>query len=405
MAENVLKIGRSNTFRFEGTVNVTDKTFVINKTNDKGTWVQNRMSLAIDCGEDGYNFVTLNGGYNPKGKNIIYLSTVDEDGKFLGKEHNLEIDFNERDSISQEDFAKLNMNNLVQVHLSSDEEKKVFITQYDAVEYLHNNLKNGTTVVVKGTVEETISQDGEDWFTNHIVNSIEVKNEDLLKPSAFVDYTFLVDDNVVGQPNLEDKNVPLFFKGLTYIRKVGDKKYNQVCAFPKKVLYEANDFDTETGRKKFTYGVQHFFTPAEKGFVDELQVRCRYKGGARTTTVNLEDLPKNIQEGIAMGFVTEDQIMANAMAISGSRQTELVFVNVKTRPEEEVDKEGNKTVTFKILNEKKKYKTSEVLDFEALEPISDESEKVAPTDNYKIDDDEINETAQNILNMFASFGN
>ena len=78
---------------------------------------------------------------------------------------------------------------------------------------------------------------------------------------------------------------------------------------------------------------------------------------------------------------------------------------MKTRPEEEVDKEGNKTVTFKILNEKKKYKTSEVLDFEALEPISDESEKVAPTDNYKIDDDEINETAQNILNMFASFGN
>ena len=72
MAENVLKIGRSNTFRFEGTVNVTDKTFVINKTNDNGTWVQNRMSLAIDCGEDGYNFVTLNGGYNPKGKNIIY---------------------------------------------------------------------------------------------------------------------------------------------------------------------------------------------------------------------------------------------------------------------------------------------------------------------------------------------
>ena len=118
MAENVLKIGRSNTFRFEGTVNVTDKTFVINKTNDKGTWVQNRMSLAIDCGEDGYNFVTLNGGYNPKGKNIIYLSTVDEDGKFLGKEHNLEIDFNERHSISQEDFAKLNMNNLVQVQLS-----------------------------------------------------------------------------------------------------------------------------------------------------------------------------------------------------------------------------------------------------------------------------------------------
>ena len=54
MTENVMKVSRNNTFRFEGTVNVTDKTFVINKTNEKGTWVQNRMGLSIDCGDDGY---------------------------------------------------------------------------------------------------------------------------------------------------------------------------------------------------------------------------------------------------------------------------------------------------------------------------------------------------------------
>ena len=35
MAENVMKVSRNNTFRFEGTVNVTDKTFVINKTNER----------------------------------------------------------------------------------------------------------------------------------------------------------------------------------------------------------------------------------------------------------------------------------------------------------------------------------------------------------------------------------
>ncbi len=399
MAE--LKVTRNNTFRFEGTVNVTDKTFVINKTNEKGTWVQNRMSLAIDCGEDGYHFVNLNGGYNPQGKSIIYLTTVDEDGKFLGREHALEIDFDERHNISKEDFDRINKNNLVRVRL--EEEEKTFITPYDAVEYIKDHLTDGMTVVVSGNVEETPSANGDDWFTNHVVTRISVKNKELLKPSAVVDYTFLVDDHVVGQPNLEEKNIPLFFKGLTYVRKVGDKKYNQTCTFPKKVLYEANDFDTDIGKKKFAFGVENYFTPSKKGFVDEWSMRCRYKSGARMSTLKIEDLPKDIQNAIAMGFMTEEQILANAMAISGNRTTDLVFVRVNTAMKEITDEEGNVTPSIQPIKALEKYKTSELVAFEDLEPIEDGAEKSAPADNYEIADEEINETAQNILNMFASF--
>ena len=269
MAENVMKVSRNNTFRFEGTVNVTDKTFVINKTNDKGTWVQNRMGLSIDCGDDGYQFVTLNGGYNPTNDSIIYLSTVDEDGNFLGREHQLEIKFDERHNISKEDMARVNKNNLIRVKLDNEDEQ-FFITPYDAVAYLKDKIVDGMILVVSGTIEESPSANGDDWYTNHVVTRITSKSKDLLKPAAVVDYTFLVDDNVVGKPNLEDMNVPLFFKGVTYVRKVGDKKYNQACVFPKKVLYEANDFNTDAGKQKFAFGVKNYFTPSKKGFVDEL---------------------------------------------------------------------------------------------------------------------------------------
>ena len=403
MAENVLKIGRNNTFRFEGTVNITDKTFVINKTNEKGTWVQNRMGLSIDCGESGYQFVSLNGGYSPNGSNILYLATVDENGQFLGREHNLEIEFEKRNELTEEDMKKLNKRNLVTVTL--DEGEKVFVAAYDAILYIKEHLKDGDIVVVKGNIEETPSTDGDDWFTNHIVNEIKLKNKEFFNPSAYADYSFLVDGSVVGQPNLEENNVPLFFKGLTYVRKIGDNKYNQVCAFPKKVLYEADDFGTPKGNEKFTYGVNHFFTPTEKGFVDEIAIRCKYKSGAKTTNVKLEDLPKDIQQGIAMGFITEEQIIANATAVSGNRTTDLVFNRILTKREEIKDNDGNTSMKFKFIKEPKKYKESEVLGFEDLTPIENSSVKAAPSDNYEIADEEINETAQNILNMFASFGN
>ena len=171
MAENVMKVSRNNTFRFEGTVNVTDKTFVINKTNEKGTWVQNRMGLSIDCGDDGYQFVTLNGGYNPTNDSIIYLSTVDEDGNFLGKEHQLEIKFDERHNISKEDMERVNKNNLIRVKLDNEAEQ-FFITPYDAVDYLKDKIVDGMTLVVSGTIEESPSANGDDWYTNHVVTRI-----------------------------------------------------------------------------------------------------------------------------------------------------------------------------------------------------------------------------------------
>lgn len=404
MAENVMKVSRNNTFRFEGTVNVTDKTFVINKTNEKGTWVQNRMGLSIDCGDDGYQFVTLNGGYNPTNDSIIYLSTVDENGNFLGRDHQLEIKFDERHNISKEDMERVNKNNLIRVKLDNEDEQ-FFITPYDAVDYLKDKIVDGMTLVVSGTIEESPSANGDDWYTNHVVTRITSKNKDLLKPAAVVDYTFLVDDNVVGQPNLEDMNVPLFFKGVTYVRKVGDKKYNQACVFPKKVLYEANDFNTDAGKKKFAFGVQNYFTPSKKGFVDELSIRCRYKSGAKMSSLKIEDLPQDIQNAITMGFMTEEQIMANAMAISGNRTTDLVFVRVNTSIKDVADAEGNSTPVIQAIRTPEKYKTSELVEFENLTPIEDNSEKAAPADNYEIADEEINETAQNILNMFASFNN
>lgn len=404
MAENVMKVSRNNTFRFEGTVNVTDKTFVINKTNEKGTWVQNRMGLSIDCGDDGYQFVTLNGGYNPNNDSIIYLSTVDEDGNFLGREHQLEIKFDERHNISKEDMERVNKNNIIRVKLDNEAEQ-FFITPYDAVDYLKDKIVDGMTLVVSGTIEESPSANGDDWYTNHVVTRITSKSKDLLKPSAVVDYTFLVDKDVVGQPNLEDMNVPLFFKGVTYVRKVGDKKYNQACVFPKKVLYEANDFNTDAGRKKFAFGVEKYFTPSKEGFVDELQIRCRYKSGAKMASLKIEDLPQDIQNAITMGFMTEEQIMANAMAISGNRTTDLVFVRVNTFIKDVTDSEGNSTPVIQAIRTPEKYKTSELVEFENLTPIEDNSEKAAPADNYEIADEEINETAQNILNMFASFNN
>ena len=83
MSENNLKVGRQNTFRFEGHVILSEKTFTINSSNDKGTWVHNGLNLGIDCGESGIHYVNTMGGYNPTRDNVVYLQKIDSDGKFF----------------------------------------------------------------------------------------------------------------------------------------------------------------------------------------------------------------------------------------------------------------------------------------------------------------------------------
>lgn len=409
MPESNFKQSRKNTFKFEGYVNLTDTSFTINKTNENGTWVYNSLNFGVDCGEHGINYVQMMGGYNPNGGSYISIQKIGEDGKLLPYEHNLKIDWDERLSFNIEAEENINKASLIDIAIEKDSNgkniQKTFLTPYDAVEYLKNCLVDKLPVVVGGHIDYRLDS-SDNWVASHIIDNITVKNEEFLQPKTVLNLMVLVDKNTLGKPNVEEKNVPLFVKTAYYIYKMNQNVYKQTCAIPLKILFDINsiDLNNKEDKKHFSYGVEHYFSPSKEGFTNEILFRCHYSGGVKKTEIKIEDLPKEIKDGIAAGFINPEQVMGTMTAqVSGTK--DIIFDQVMTRPKTITTDDGSEFVVPDVILEKEKYKDSEIVLFEDLK-VLDSSSNTAPVDNtIEIDDEEIDKTAADIMSLFANMGN
>lgn len=406
--ENVLKQTRRSTFNFEGHAIVTEKTFTINKSNEAGTWVYNSINMGIDCGDNGINYVNLMGGYNPKGNNYLQLLVTDENGKLLPREQGLKIDFEDRLDIDSKSLEEQNVSksNYFYMYIEKDVEgkniQKTFLHAYDVVMYLKEHITDKTPVSVKGHIEYRVSTTGE-VSLSHVIDTVTVRAEDKLFPKASLQLMCLVDANTIGKKDDKENIVPLYVKTIAYIGKMNGKKYNQTCALPLKLVYDMNltDITTEKGKNDFEYGFKTFFSPSKKGFIDELLFNCHYSGGVKKTEVKLEDLPKEVREGIEHGFISMDQV--SGVAINGPVPKNIIFDAIVTeiKPAAEGDASG---INVKPVIERQKYKEEDLISFEDLVP--EEQKNVAPVDTtLQYSDEELDAEQSNIMNLFASLGN
>lgn len=407
--ESNFKQSRRNTFVFEGHAIVGDNTFTINKTNEAGSWVYNSINIGIDCGDDGINYANMMGGYNPKGGSYISIQKLDEDGKILPKEENINVNWDDRLSFNIEAEENINKASFIDISVEKDSNgkniSKMFITPYDAIEYLKEHLVDKMPIVVRGHIEYRLNNSDE-WVASHIIDNISTKNEEFLQPKTALNLMVLVDKDTLGKPNLEEKNVPLYVKTAYYVNKMNKVTYKQACAVPLKILFDMNsiDLNNKEDKKKFEYGVNNYFKVEKKDFTNEVLFRCHYSGGVKKTEIKLEDLPKEIREGIEAGFINQDQVMGT-MAIQGPSTKDIIFDQVMTRVETVTSPDGSEYTVPKVVIEKEKYKNTEIILFDDLEPIETNS-TIAPVDTMiPIDDEEIDKSAADIMAMFSAMGN
>ena len=406
MSENNLKVGRQNTFRFEGHVILSEKTFTINSSNDKGTWVHNGLNLGIDCGESGIHYVNTMGGYNPTRDNVVYLQKIDSDGKFLsGPMSTKTIAWEDRLTISDADLEDVSPRDIIKIFIERDENGKTiqknFIAMYDAIAYLKEHLNDKDPISVKGHIEYRPSNDGTDWYTSYVFDTISSKTEEFLHPKAMVELSVLMNDGCIGKPDMETMTIPVYANTLTYVRSVNSKKYNQTCTVPVKFLFDAEKLGltTDVGRKKFDKMIKTFFK-AKKGFVSEILICCNFSSAAKKVEVSLDDLPKEIREGIEAGILNEEQVMGT-LAITGKAPQEYVYAYLITAPKVIKDEQGNENTYPCPITIEDKYKEEELLSFEDLEPIEDNT-ITAPVDNtLPIDEEDESENFDSIMSMFA----
>lgn len=407
MPESIFKPSRKNTFAFEGHAVVTDNSFSINKTNNEGTWVYNSLNFGIDCGEHGINYASMMGGYNPKGGSYIPIQKIGEDGTILSREHNINVNWEDRLSFNIEAEENINKSSFIDISVEKGSDGKLiqrtFISAYDAVEYLKEQLVDKLPIVVRGHIDYRLN-DAEDWIPTHVIDNITLKSEEFLQPKTVLNLMVLVDENTLGQPNIEEKNVPLYVKTAYYVNKINKTVYKQTCAIPFKILFDINsiDLNDEREKKKFKYGCEHYFK-AEKGFVTEVLFRCHYSGGVKKAEIKLEDLSSDIRDGIEAGFINPDQVLGQ-MISQTSTSKDIIFEQVMTRVQTVKDDDGSENSILKVVIEKNKYKNNEIVLFEDLEPV-DAQLTSAPVDNtLQINDEEIDKSASDIMALFSSMG-
>lgn len=145
-------------FNLVGEAKITDFTFKLEQRSNKSDWIYNSLNLRVDCGEkSGQVDSELMGGYGQGRENKIFAHGKKEDGTD-DFSNSILVAWEDRfDESILEDIGDLSF---LTVGLEKDTKDKTFykkfLSAYDAIAYVHENLQDGTVINVSGQIRYTV---------------------------------------------------------------------------------------------------------------------------------------------------------------------------------------------------------------------------------------------------------
>ena len=192
------KKGWANSFVLVGEAKINaDYTYKLDERSEKSDWVYNSLNLGVDCGDVcGTVYAELMGGYGAERDNVVYVHGKDEDGKD-DFENRFTIDWDDRfDEKILESVGDLCF---MTVGLEKDKNGKVFykkfLTPYDMIAYINENLEDGMVVNVKGQLKYS-SYEGNVKVRKEISSLVLSKADDRSKYHANFTQTMLLTSNL-----------------------------------------------------------------------------------------------------------------------------------------------------------------------------------------------------------------
>ena len=376
-----LKKGTS-TFNLVGRAIVNDYTFGLDKNSSKSDWIYNQMRLSVDCGEDGKFTAESMGGYGASRQNKVYVHGRKQND--AGREvddfdNRFEIDWEDR--LDEDNFDVIGDMCFFEVGLEKDTNDKTvskkFLTQYDMIQYISDNIEDGMIVNIKGNI--TYSEYEGTPQINREVKSIFLSSATEDKFRASFIQTMLVDIDSVEKPDKETKTISVLPAVVEYTREFNEKqvfgkdKRGNIKDRPGMMLPLRKQFfirytDETLDKVKKLLKIMR---PKKKGTVNEITVEGRFnKMGETLDTkeVTLDDLDDETREMIEAGYLDEKEILDKiAFSQGGSKKPDMMVI---TKPHLKItttgEGENKKTVTS--LDKKEGIYTED--DIDTLEVIN-----------------------------------
>lgn len=356
MAKEINKINKgAANFNLVGKAVVDTYTYGINKESQKSDWIYNQLGLKVNCGEYGKIKSEAMGGYGSERQNFVYVHGIDTDGKDDFK-NSFTIAWEDR---FDEDILKtVGERCFLTVGLERDTDGKViykkFLTQYDMIEYIKENLKDGDIVNVKGNLSYQLYN--EKLTVKKEITSIALSSAEEKDFKATFTQTILTESGSVGKPNKETRTVPIDSYIVDFSKEFDGKKIVRMVNGKKKEglnIPLAKTFDFQIGEdvEKSKKMVRHFKAKNKK--VTEITVEGIFKqgNGLDTQQVTLDDIPDDIKELIELGLYDEKEILDKQAFANGSNKSPEEMIITRPKVNTSGD-EGNKILGVAVDTDK-----------------------------------------------------
>ena len=363
-------------FTLVGKAVVNDYTFKLDEHSNKSDWIYNQLNLNVDCGEhSGKVSAEMMGGYgSERNNNVIYVHGKNEDNSDDFK-NQYTIDWVDRfDESILEDIGDLCF---INIGLEKDVHDKTvvkrFLTPYDAIAYVSENLEDGMVINVRGQLRYQL-YNGNVQCRKEINSIFLSKAEPDAYRASFVQ-TMLLDKDSAGKSTIDK-----------------DKKVMYVNAYILEKFKEFNGWDlTENGKVK-----GGIFVPLRKTFEFDLNgkeptqtaklidkvfkvkkgvTQITFEGefvetGAAITATE-DDLTDDVKDMIDCGFYTLEEALTKC-STNGARERKMMILKPQIRM---VGDDDNKTSQVQIFKEQFE---EEDLQLDCLVPRETEDDDEVP---------------------------
>lgn len=376
---SALKKGQAS-FQLIGEAKINDYTFKIDEESNSG-WIYNNMNLGVDCGNGNVVYCDMMGGYSSVNDSVIYVHGIKEDdnGKEVDDfENRFTIDWDDR--FDEDIIDQVGKQCFITVGLEKDAKDKTFakkfLSAYDAIAYIQENLTEGTVINVKGNLKYS-SYQGNTQIKKEVTSVFLSKADDVSKYSATFQQTILIDKDSVEKYDKELGAFPINAYIVDYVGKYGENKQEikQNVVFTKVFQFEVAEAEIEKGTK-----LLNKLFKAKKDNINEIMVEGNIVEGQAKVNITLDDVPDDIKELIELGAYTEEEALAKC-AVGNTREKKMVI----KKPVIRIVGEGDEKKPV-IVRTDDKYKFDDLVFLSQLVKSEDDDKSSKKNDDKKSSD-------------------
>ena len=281
-------------------------------------------------------------------------------------------------SMSEESRKSLNKSSKITVGLEKTNKGKTyykkFLSAYDAIKYVEENLEDGMVVNVRGNLKYSTYQDNTQ--VRKEITSIVLSSAERDKYAARFTQSILIDKDSTDLKALDKDKGVIYVNArvLDYVKEMNGLEIKGQYPFPKEFEYAFADISNGERCKKAYNGL----FKVKKG-VTMITFDGEFIESGATVTMTLADLPDDIQELVECGVFTEEEAIAKCTS-NGSKERRMVLRSPY------VKKVGEEKTPVLQKFEEKYSEDDLIFDFPDNNP-EDELDEITPDDDLPFDFD------------------